>query len=65
MKISDSKDGLGVLYKDVVGVTNTSSREKVWSSTIEGDKMHMGVGNSSAVKVEAGEKRCMSFLGDK
>ena len=38
MKIGDNKSGAGVLYKEVVGVANSSSREKVWSSIIEGEK---------------------------
>ena len=45
MKIGDNNGGVGVLYKEVVGVSNSSSREKVWSSTIKGDKMDMGEGN--------------------
>ena len=65
MKIGDNKNGVGVLYKEVVGEANISSREKVWSSTIKGDQMDMGEGNSSAVKVEASEGRGVSFLGDK
>ena len=54
-KIGDNMGGVGVLYKNVVGVANSSSREKVLSYTIEGDKMDMGEGSSSEVKVEAGE----------
>ena len=65
MKIGDNKGCVGVLYKEVVGVANSSSREKVWSSTIEGNKIDMGKRNSSAVKVEAGQGRHVSFLGDK
>ena len=38
MKIDDNKGGVGVLYEEAVGVVNSSSREKVWSSTIEEDK---------------------------
>ena len=34
----------------------------MWSSTIEGDKMDMV---EVAVKVEVGEGRCASILGDK
>ena len=65
MKIGDNKGCVGVLYKKVVGVANIFSREKVWSSTIKGDKMDRDEGNTSALKVEAGEGRGVSFLGDK
>ena len=65
MKIGDNKCGVVVLYKEVVGVANMSSREMVWSSTIKEDRMDMGKGNSLAVKVEASEGRGVSFLGDK
>ena len=64
MKIGDKKGGMGVLYKEVV-VTNSSSREKVWFSTIVGDKMDMGEGNSSVVKVEVDGVRGGCFLGNK
>ena len=64
MKMGYSKGGVGVLYKRIVGVENISSREKVWASTIKGDKLDMDEGNSSAVNVEAGERRGVSFLGD-
>ena len=65
MKIGDNKGGVGVLYKEVVGVDNNSSRLKVWTSTIKEGKMDMAEGNSSAVKLEAGKGRGVSFLGDK
>ena len=65
MKIGDNKGGVDILYKEVVGMAISSSREKMWSSTIEGDEMDMDEGNSYAVKVEDGEGRGASFMGDK
>ena len=38
MKIGDNKGGVGILYKEVVEVANSSFKEKMWSSTIEGIK---------------------------